>query len=160
MRFFSQRKNPNVPGLCATLFWRAMLVPLLAIARVGNLWPQVLLAALGMCAGHWYSYSRLDRPSRLVRAIMFVAIHVALLWMCVGLANGVTLPQAQFAIFAQAITSFDLRYRRSLFNTLIHSLANLYIAASLSRTAELGLYLILFAALVLAAFFIAERGRP
>lgn len=134
-----------------------MLVPLLALARVGNLWPQVLLAGLGISAGHWYSYARLDRPSRLVRAVMFAAIHVALLWMCVGLVNGITLPQAQFAIFAQAITSFDLRYRRSLFNTLIHSLANLYIAASLSRTAELGLYLILFIVSVLAAFFVAEK---
>ncbi|MBE7549705.1 MAG: DUF4129 domain-containing protein [Anaerolineales bacterium] len=157
MRFFSSQKEPERSRTLRYLILAAMLVPLLALARVGNLWPQVLLAGLGISAGHWYSYARLDRQSWLVRAVMFAAIHVALLWMCAGLVNGITLPQAQFAIFAQAITSFDLRYRRSLFNTLIHSLANLYIAASLSRTAELGLYLILFAVFVLAAFFVAEK---
>jgi transglutaminase-like putative cysteine protease len=134
-----------------------MMIPLVAIARVGNLWPQALLAALGISAGHWYSYAYLDRHNLLMRAIMFMTIHLALGWMCAGLAGGATLPQAQFAIFAQAITSFDLRYRRSLLNTLIHSLANLYIAASLSRTVELGLYLVLFAIFVLAALFVAEK---
>jgi hypothetical protein len=40
---------------------------------------------------------------------------------------------------------------------LIHSFAILYVAASLSRTVELALYLVLFAALVLAVFFTAEK---
>ncbi|GAB4418995.1 MAG: hypothetical protein Fur0044_15170 [Anaerolineae bacterium] len=151
------KKEPERSRTLRYLILAAMLVPLLAVARVGNLWPQVVVAALGICAGHAYSYYFVERPSRIVRAIMFVAIHLALAWMCAGLAGGATLPQAQFAIFAQAITSFDLRYRRSLFNTLIHSLANLYIAASLSRTVELGLYLLLFAGFVLAAFFVAEK---
>lgn len=151
------KKEPERSRTLRYLILAAMLVPLLAIARMGNLWPQVVVAALGILAGHAYSYYFVERPSRIVRAIMFVAIHLALAWMCAGLAGGAALPQAQFAIFAQAITSFDLRYRRSLFNTLIHSLANLYIAASLSRTAELGLYLLLFAGFVLAAFFVAEK---
>jgi transglutaminase-like putative cysteine protease len=150
-------KEPERSRLLRYLVLAAMLVPLVAIARVGNLWPQAFLAAVGMGLGHWYSYRFLAWKSQLIRAIMFIAIHAALCWMLVGLASGANLPQAQFAIFAQAITSFDLRYRRSLMNTLIHSLANLYIAASLSRSAELGLYLILFAALVLAVFFVAEK---
>ncbi len=150
-------KEPERSWLFRCLILAAMLVPLVAIARVSLLGPHALLAAMGMGLGHWYSYRYLDRPNQLVRAIMFVAIHVALLWLFVGLANGARVPQAQFAIFAQAITSFDLRYRGSLFNTLIHSLANLYVAASLSRTSELALYLVLFAILVLAAFFVAEK---
>jgi transglutaminase-like putative cysteine protease len=136
----------------------AMLVPLLALARVYNaLWPHVILAAIGIALGHWYSYRHLQKHNQLVRGVMFVAIHLALCWMFLGLVAGLAVPQAQFAIFAQAITSFDLRYRSNLFNTLLHSLANLYVAASLSRTTELGLYLILFAGLVLAAFFVAEK---
>lgn len=136
----------------------AMLVPLLAIGRVaGMLWPHLILAGLGIGLGHWYSYHFLERDTRLVRGVMFIAIHLTLVWLVIGLASGFAVPQAQFAIFTQAITSFDLRYRRSLFNTLIHSLATLYIAASLSRTYELGLYLLLFGGLVLAAFFVAER---
>ena len=156
-RFSSSNKEPERSRMLRYFILAAMLVPLVAIARVSPLWPQVILAALGMSAGHGYSYYHLDRNSQIVRAIMFVAIHVALFWMLAGLVTGATLPQAQFAIFAQAITSFDLRYRTSLLNTLIHSLANLYIAASLSRTIELGIYLILFTVFVLAAFFVAEK---
>ncbi|MDX1521962.1 MAG: transglutaminaseTgpA domain-containing protein, partial [Anaerolineae bacterium] len=133
-------------------------MPLFALGRVnGGLWPHVLLAGAGIGLGHWYSYHFLDRNTWPVRIVTFVAIHLAVIWLFVGLFEGYIVPQAQFAIFAQAITSFDLRYRRSLFNTLIHSLANLYVAASLSRTYELGLYLLLFGGLVLAVFFVAER---
>ena len=138
----------------------AMLVPLFALGRVhSGLWPYVIAAAIGICTGHWYSYHNLKKQSQVVRGIMFVAIHFALLWMFIGLVRALTVPQAQFAIFAQAITSFDLRHRSSLFNTLIISLAIMYVAASLSRTTELGLYMIIFAGLVLAAFFIADKER-
>ncbi len=137
----------------------AMFVPLLALGRVhSGLWPHLILAATGICAGHWYSYYSLKKSSNVVRGIMFILIHVALIWMFVGLVRNLPAPQAQFAIFAQAITSFDLRYRSSLFNTLIHSLAILYIAATLSRTLELTIYLVAFAILVLIAFFIAEKA--
>ena len=151
-------KDPEYSRTLRYVVLAAMLVPLLAIARVNsNLWPYVILAAIGIGLGHWYSYYNLEKGSQVMRGIMFIAIHLALCWMLVGLATGATVPQAQFAIFAQAITSFDLRYRTSLFNTLIHSLANLYIAASLSRTTELAIYLLLFTILVLAAFFVAEK---
>lgn len=136
----------------------AMLIPLLALARVNSfLWPHVILAAMGICLGHWYSFHNLKKQSQIMRGVMFIAIHLALCWMFIGLIGGAVVPQAQFAIFAQAITSFDLRYRASLFNTLIHSLAILYVAASLSRTTELAIFLILFAVLVLAAFFVADK---
>jgi transglutaminase-like putative cysteine protease len=151
------KKEPERSASLRLVVLAAMLIPLLAIARVAPLWPHVVLAAAGMSLGHWYSYRRAERPNQLLRLVMFIAIHLAIAWLCTGLFSGATVPQAQFAIFAQAITSFDLRYRSNLFNTLIHSLANLYVAASLSRTVELGLYLILFIGLVLAAFFIAER---
>ncbi len=156
--YTAKKKGAEHSAALRYLILAAMLVPLLAIARVAPpLWPHTILAAVSISLGHWYSYLHVDRPNQLVRFIMFLLIHVALAWLGVGLITGAAVPQAQFAIFAQAITSFDLRQRSSLFNTLIHSLANLYVAASLSRTAELGLYLLLFAVLVLAVFFIAER---
>jgi transglutaminase-like putative cysteine protease len=139
------------------LVFMAMLLPLLALARVSVLWPHVLAAAVGIGLGHWYSYRHLEKPNQLLRGLMFVAVHLALCWLFVGLVSGAPVPQAQFAIFAQAITSFDLRYRSSLLNTLIHSFAILYVAASLSRTVELAVYLLLFAALVLAVFFTVEK---
>ena len=136
----------------------AMLTPLLALVRVvPDLWPHALVSALGLGLGHWFSYRTLDKNSCLVRGFMFILIHVAFAWLLIGLARGAVVPQAQFAIFTQAITSFDLRYRRSIFNSLVHSLANLYVAASLSRTLELALYLALFAGLVLAVLYVAGR---
>src|SRR5215510_6728910 len=105
------------------IVWGAMMVPLLSLGRVhSGLWPHVLIAAIGISLGHWYSYHNLKRQSQLVRGIMFAALHLAIVWLFVGLVVGATVPQAQFAIFAQAITSFDLRHRSSLFNTLVHSL--------------------------------------
>jgi transglutaminase-like putative cysteine protease len=151
-------KEPETSVALRGVVLAAMLVPLLALARVhGGLWPHVIVAAIGISAGHWYSYHNLKPQRQVVRGIMFIAIHLALVWMFIGLIGGAVVPQAQFAIFAQAITSFDLRYRANLFNTLIHSLVNLYVAASLSRTTELGLYLILFTGLTLAACFVAEK---
>ncbi|MEM7032711.1 MAG: transglutaminaseTgpA domain-containing protein [Chloroflexota bacterium] len=136
----------------------AMLVPLIALFRVRTtLFIPIVIAGIGISLGHWYSYKYVDKQSRFVKGVMFVGIHVAFLYLCAGLFAGIAVPQAQFAIFAQAITSFDLRYRTSLFNTLIHSVANLYIAASLSRTFELAIYLLLFAVFVLIAFFVAAK---
>src|SRR5262245_32297772 len=109
--FKKKSQEPEHSERLRWLVWLAMLVPLLAIARVSPLWPQVLIAALGMGLGHWYSYRFRKTGSCLLRAFMFLAIHAALAWLFVGLFSGATLPQAQFAIFAQAITSFDLRYR-------------------------------------------------
>ena len=164
MFLFRQIKRPRPPHPpeysrpLRLLVLAAMLVPLVALFRVrSTLLLPVIIGALGIAGGHWYSYHNLTKNRKVVKGIMFVAIHLALLWMCTGLFVGSPVPQAQFAVFSQAITSFDLRYRRSLFNTLLHSLASLYIAASLSRTIELALYLLIFAGLVLLAFYTAAK---
>lgn len=138
----------------------AMLVPFVALVRtagLGLLLPA-LLATLGVALGHGYSYRHLDKPTRLVRGLSFVALHLALCWMCAGIGIGASFPQAQFAMFAQAITCFDLRYRRSLLNALFISAANLYISATLSRDTEFLLYLALFGGLLLATFYVAEQA--
>lgn len=163
-RFFGKKAGQakQVEGslLLRRLILAAMMVPLVALLRTGGirLLGVVLLGAIGMALGHWYSYRyREQENSRLVRGLIFLGIHVVFGWMCVGLVIGAAYPQAQVAILAQAVTTFDLRYRGSLFNTLFISGATLYIAASISRTAEFALYLILFGLLVLAAFFVAEQ---
>lgn len=160
-KIVSSKKEPERSLLLRGLVLAAMLVPLLALARVSPLWFQAILAAGGMLLGHAYSYYYAHQKNQLIKfalfVVMFIAIHAAVVLLGIGLVTGATLPQAQFAIFLQAITSFDLRRRSGLYYTLVHSLANLYIAASLSRTAELLLYLILFGGLVLAVFYVAER---
>ena len=110
-----QSKIPEHSLALRYLVLAAMLVPLLAIGRVaGTLWPHLILAGLGIGLGHWYSYHFLARDTRLVRGVMFIAIHLTLVWLVIGLASGFAVPQAQFAIFTQAITSFEGRDRFSL----------------------------------------------
>jgi uncharacterized repeat protein (TIGR04138 family) len=60
----------------------AMLVPLLALARVRTgLWLPVILSAVGIIIGHWYSYKTANAPKQWVRLVMFIAIHLALIWL-------------------------------------------------------------------------------
>ncbi len=151
-------KEPEYSLTLRYVVLAAMLVALLALARSRHtLWPHVIIAAIGICMGHWYSYHNLKKHRQLVRGLMFILIHFALIWMFVGLVQNLPAPQAQFAIFAQAITSFDLRYRSNLFNILIHSLAIMYVAASLSRTTELAIYMVAFTILVLVTFYITAK---
>lgn len=152
----AQAPSSSLSLLLRRLVLAAQWVPLLALARTAGIWLPALLAGAGMALGHWYSARPTSNQGRLPRLLMFVMLHVAFCGMCVGLTQGMRYPQAQFAIYAQVITSFDLRKRRNLFSTLVHSLLNLYVAATLSRTVELGLYLLLFAGLALAAFFVSE----
>lgn len=154
----SEKKIEPSPTL-RVLVWAALLITLWALFRVRfSLGLPILLASIGITWGHWYSYKNLARTRQSIRVMLFIGIHLAICWLFVGLFAGAAVPQAQFAIITQAITSFDLRHRSSLFGMLIHGLANLYIAASLSRTSELAIYLVIFAVLALIVFYLAERN--
>jgi len=167
-----RRKGPRRPPPPAELSGRlrllaaaAALPPMLALGWVALVWGPVLLAALGLAAGHYYSWRAAARPqaSGWVRLAVFVALHLALALMCARLFAAGALPQAEFALFAQAITSFDLRTRRNLFASLGMSLLTLYVAATLARDAGFGLFGLAYVGLVLAMFYAAEladgRGR-
>jgi len=66
------------------------------------------------------------------------------------------LPQAQFALYAQAITAFDLRRRTNLFSSLGMSLIVLYVGATLARDYAFVIFVLAFLALALAFFYRAE----
>ena len=140
MKFFGSRaKRPPAAAersrnlrLLAAL---AALPPVLALAWVGFLWVPALLTLLGLAAGHYYSWRISARPKapRLGRALIFVTLHLAFIWMCAGLFIGSPLPQAQFALYALAITSFDLRTRGNLMAALGIGLVVLYVTAKIGR---------------------------
>lgn len=134
------------------------LPPLVAVAWTGALWGPALLAALGLAAGHYYSWKSAlrDKPNPYVQIMVFVAIHLALGWMVFGLFTGANLPQAQFALYVQAITAFDLRRRLSLFSSLGMSLLSLYVAATLSHDYSFLVFLLAFVVLCLAMFYQLE----
>src|SRR5713226_9293393 len=83
------------------------LPPILALAWIGFLWVPAFITLIGLAAGHYYSWRMAAWPKAppLGRLLTYVALHVALVWMCAGLFIGVPLPQAQFALYALAITS-------------------------------------------------------
>ena len=156
-----KRKPPLLPERSNTLrllVALAALPPMLALAWAGFLWGPLLLAVAGLAAGHFYSQRAAtnERASGRVRVLIFVALHLALMWMCAGLFTGAALPQGQFAMYAQAITAFDVRLRRNLLASLGLSLLVLYVAATLSRGTSLLVFVLAYAGLALAAFFRAE----
>jgi protein-glutamine gamma-glutamyltransferase len=159
-----KRRSPKPPAPAErsprlrALTFAAALPPLLALGTVSLIWVPVAIGALGLAAGHYYSARAAARPkaSGWVRLAVFVALHLALLLMCARLFAPGALPQAEFALFAQAITSFDLRTRRNLFASLGMSTLTLYVAATLARDAVFGLFALLFVGLVLAVFYAAE----
>ena len=73
--------------------------------------------------------SVLRQPGRTGRAMRVVLNQHAAFGPRTGIGE---LPQAKFGIFAQAVTSFSLRTRRSLHSILLHSFLILYIAAGFS----------------------------
>ncbi|MGH2525086.1 MAG: DUF3488 domain-containing protein, partial [Anaerolineales bacterium] len=136
----------------------ASLPPLLAVGWIGRLWGPALLALLVLAGGHAYSWraAQRDRPNRWVQLAIFAVLHFALAFMFAGLFIGLPVPQAQFALYALAITSFDLRTRRNLFASLGLGLINLYVAATLSRDYSFLVFILAFLALALVIFFRAE----
>lgn len=136
----------------------AALPAFLAVAITAYLWLPMLLALGVLAAGHYYSWKTARQPttSPRVRAATFIALHLAVAWMFVGMFIGSPYPQAQFALYAQAITAFDLRLRANLFASLGLSVLNLYVAATLSRDYDFLLYGLTFMVLALVVFYQAE----
>lgn len=140
--------------------WAALAAvpPVLALGWIGFLWVPALSTLAGLAAGHFYSWRMSGRPKspRLGRVLIFLALHVALIWMCVGLFTGAPLPQAQFALYALAITSFDLRTRGNLMASLGIGLVVLYVAATLERDYGLIIFALAYLALAGAVLYQAE----
>ncbi len=134
----------------------AMVWPIAALSWAGGLYIAGLIAAVGVLVGQFYSWRTRHRPSRRRTFGLFALATLAFLWMVADLATafaGGWLPQAQFGMLVQAITSFELRSRANLYSTLVHSLLIMYVAADLSFGLGL-LFFILAFVINVAAFFV------
>ena len=76
--------------------------------------------------------------------------------MCAGLFIGQPYPQAQLAMLAMAVVSWELFSRLNLYSGLGMGLINLYVAATLSRDVFYGIFLITFLAIALALLWVAD----
>ncbi|HEV1998330.1 MAG TPA: DUF3488 domain-containing protein, partial [Candidatus Dormibacteraeota bacterium] len=92
------------------------------------------LVCLGLvCLGHRVSWRGRNKPRTATgQAILGLLIVACLVYLAADLTAGLfggALPQAKFAVLAQAVTSFDLKSRRNLFTHLWHSAVILYVGA-------------------------------
>lgn len=163
-RWLGRRTTPEDSRALRIVVLAASLWAFAAIGWATGLYVQAALAALGTTAGHWFSLATRHSPSRLRSVVLAAVIVAAAAMMLIDLftaAFGGRLPQAQFGLAVQAITSFELRTRANLYSTLTHSLLILYIAADASFSPFLGLFILGYAVTALAFLVIAtfEDGR-
>jgi len=167
MRLLKRRSLKQTPSERSRAVRQAMFIAclpsLLAVAWVGQLWLPMVITVAGLAGGHYYSWRLSQKPDfsvpvshRWTQLGIFAGIHLLLAFMLAGLFIGLPLPQAQFALYALALTSFDLRTRGNLFSSLGLSLINLYVAATLSRGYDFALFILAFIILTLAVFYRIE----
>ncbi|HEX2173859.1 MAG TPA: DUF3488 and transglutaminase-like domain-containing protein [Dehalococcoidia bacterium] len=130
----------------------------LTLGFVGDIWPVGLIAAILTCFGHWSSYRARGATSTGRRLLLGAALAGVVLWVLVDIVTGLAgarLPQAQLGMLIQAVTSFDLRTRRNLYGTLIHTLGVFYLASNFGFSLTFGVLLAGFAVGLAAVFVIA-----
>jgi transglutaminase-like putative cysteine protease len=121
-----------------------------------QIWGIAILALVILAAGSYTAYRLREKPPLILRAATAIALHLCFLWMVYGLFRGQPLPQAQLAMLAMAVVSFELFSRLNLFSGLGIGMLNLYVAATLSRDLTFAGFLLLFVALILAFFWRAD----
>src|SRR5688572_7548049 len=108
---------------------------LIAVAITTQVWIASAVALIILCFGHWSAYrASITAPKPFLRLTAFVLLHVAVCWMCVGMFTSQSYPQAQFAMLAMAIISWELFSRLNLMSGFGFAMANLYVAATLTRS--------------------------
>ncbi|MFN8531462.1 MAG: DUF3488 and transglutaminase-like domain-containing protein [Anaerolineae bacterium] len=141
-----------------SLVFAGQAISFISVAYVTQLWAVAFIALIILGVGSIYAYRfhAQDRAIKFVRIAIFLALHVDLFYLLYGIFGGVAYPQAQFAMLATAIVTFELYNRLNLFSGFGMGLVNLYVAATLSRDVIFGIFLISFLALWLAFMWVAD----
>ena len=130
---------------------------MIGVAAATQLWLVAAISIVILAFGHVNAYrAARTQPNPLLRLAAFAALHLALLWMLIGLFTTQPYPQAQFAILATAIISWELFSRLNLVSGLGFALVNLYVAATLSRDLSFGLFMLAWVGLLLAFLWTAD----
>jgi len=163
MNLFKRTKTPTERTPERSLQLRvitfsAQAISFTAVAYVTRLWWLALIGVGVLAVGSYYAYRYHTRDQRIraVRLGAFIALHLAFGYLLFGIFAGVPYPQAQFAVIATAIVTFELYNRLNLFSAFGMGLINLYVAATLSRDVTFGLFLLLFLGLWLAFMWVAD----
>ncbi|HLY29205.1 MAG TPA: transglutaminaseTgpA domain-containing protein, partial [Aggregatilineales bacterium] len=150
-----RQPEDSVPLRVIAFAGQALCIVALA-ATVGQVWGIAIISLGLLSAGHAIAYRVRLKPPRLLRVLTAIALHLALAYMLFGLFSGQPYPQAQIAMLAMAVTSFELFSRLNLYSGLGIAFLNLYVAATLSRDITFAVFLVLFVALLLAFLWRAD----
>jgi transglutaminase-like putative cysteine protease len=150
------RKQPEDSRRLRALTFAGQAAGVLSLAQSTQLWVVAAFALLLLAAGHVYAYRTRHKPDRRVRLAVFVALHLAMAWLLVGLLVGAAYPQAQVAMLVMAVVSFELFTRLNLYSGFGMALINLYVAASLSRDFSFGVFLVTCLGLLLAFLWTSD----
>lgn len=152
----SRRKSPEHSIRLRYLTFASQLVGILALAYVSHLWAAPLIGVCILAGGHVYAYRARRKPNPMVRFGVFVTLHLTFLWMVHGIFRAQPYPQAQLAMLAMSVVSFELFSRLNLYSGIGLGLINMYVAATLSRDVIFGVFLLVFVGLLLTALWTTD----
>src|SRR5258708_15370428 len=136
----------------------AQAIGILALAYTTvPIWWLAILSIPLLSVGHYTAYRVRNQPPALLRIGTGILLHLAFAWMFLGLTIGQPYPQAQGAMLAMAVVSFELFIRLNLFSGMGIGMLNLYVAATLSRGLMFGVFLAIFVGLLRVFFSRCDR---
>ncbi len=138
------------------LAFGAQAASILALAWPTRLWVVAIISIAILALGHRTAYRMRDKRPKWLRFITFVGLHAVFGWMFLGLFIGQPYPQAQVAMLAMAVVSFELYQRLNLYSGMGIGLINLYVAATLSRDLTFMVFLLIFVGMMLAFLWRAD----
>jgi transglutaminase-like putative cysteine protease len=151
-----KRQRPESSVHLRRLAFGGQLIGAVALAYGARLWGVTALSIAILGLGHLYSYRHRLKPKRWVRAVIFVSFHLTLVWAYFGLIGGWPYPQAQLAMLAMAVVSWELFKRLNLYSGLGMGLINLYVSCTLSRDLVFGGFLLAYLGVLLAFLWVAD----
>lgn len=159
------RREPEDSIPLRAITFAGQVVGILGLAQPTGLWVVAIIAIVVLGFGHRYAYLQRAKPNKLVQVLSFVGLHLVFCYMFVMLFAGGPYPQAQIAMLAMAVVSWEIISRLNLYSCFGMSLINLYVAATLSRDLTFGFFLLLYAAVLLAFLWQADseegvKGNP
>lgn len=150
-------RKPESSARLRQITFAAQVVCIVALAySAEQIWIVAFISILILAAGHYTAYRVRMKPPLLMRIATGVFLHLAFVWMFYGLRTGHPVPQAQVAMLAMGVVSFELFSRLNLFSGLGIGMLNLYVAATMSRDLAFGAFLMIFLGLMMAFFWRAD----
>src|SRR5436190_14282971 len=117
IRTTSKQRETSLPLRVIT--FAAQAIGMIAVAFATHLWVVTIISLIILGFGHQNAYrAAKSQPNLAMRLIAFIMLHAALGWMVIGLFSTQPFPQAQFAMLATAIISWELFSRLNLMSGL------------------------------------------